>query len=53
MTDKPQTNARFYLNKNWLKNAGLEAPETIEDLTKVFDVFKTTDVNGNGDANDE
>ena len=53
MTDKPQTNARFYLNKNWLKNAGLEVPETIEDLTKVFDVFKTTDVNGNGDANDE
>ena len=53
MTDKPQTNARFYLNKNWLKNAGLEVPTSIDELSKVFEVFKTTDVNGNGDANDE
>ena len=53
MTDRPQMNARFYLNKNWLENAGLETPTTIDELTNVFKTFKEQDVNGNGDPNDE
>ena len=53
MTDKPQANARYYINNNWLKSAGLEAPTSIEELSKVLDAFKVKDVNGNGDANDE
>lgn len=53
MTDLPQTNARFYLNKNWLKAAGLSTPTTIDELTNVFKAFKEKDVNGNGKTNDE
>jgi putative aldouronate transport system substrate-binding protein len=53
MTDLPQENARFYLNKTWLKNLGLEIPTSIDELTAVFAAFKEKDANGNGDPNDE
>ena len=53
MTDLPQENARFYLNKNWLNNLKLEVPETVEELTNVLEAFKTQDANGNGNADDE
>lgn len=53
MTDRPQMNARFYLNKNWLEAANLKIPSTIDELTQVFAAFKAQDVNGNGDAGDE
>ena len=53
MTDRPQMNARFYLNKNWLEAANLKTPSTIDELTQAFAAFKAQDVNGNGDAGDE
>ncbi len=53
MTDRPQANARFYLNKNWLTNLNLETPTTIDELTAVFAAFKAGDANGNGDTTDE
>jgi len=53
MTDLPQMNLRYWINKNWLAKAELEVPSTIEELTAAFETFKTQDVNGNGDANDE
>ena len=42
-----------YINKVWLKNVGLEVPETVEDLYTVLKAFKEQDANGNGDPNDE
>lgn len=46
MTDLPQANARFYLNKNWLKAASLQTPTTIDDLTKTFAAFKKQNPSG-------
>jgi len=46
MTDLPQANARFYLNKNWLTAASLQTPTTIDDLTKTFAAFKKQNPNG-------
>lgn len=53
MTDMVQANLRYWINKNWLEAAGLEVPTTIDELTAALDAFKTQDVNGNGDPNDE
>ena len=53
MTDLPQENARFYLNRNWLNNLGLKVPSTIDELTQVLDAFKKKDANGNGNPDDE
>lgn len=53
MNDLPQVNLRYWINKNWLDNLGLEIPGTIDEITAVFEAFKTQDANGNGDKNDE
>ena len=42
-----------YLNKNWLKNVGMEAPTTTEELYQVLKAFKEQDANGNGKTDDE
>ena len=45
--------AMAYLNKNWLKNVGMEAPTTTEELYQVLKAFKEQDANGNGKTDDE
>ncbi|MCI8624221.1 MAG: extracellular solute-binding protein [Provencibacterium sp.] len=49
----PTTHSKFFLNKVWLDNLGLEVPETIEEFQAVLQAFKDNDANGNGDPNDE
>ena len=44
---------RVYINKTWLENVGMEAPETLDELYEVLKAFKEQDANGNGDPNDE
>lgn len=53
MTDLPQANLRYYINKNWLENVGAEVPTSVEELDAVLELFKTEDANGNGDPDDE
>lgn len=38
---------------DWLETLGLEMPTTLEELENYFELVKTTDVNGNGDPDDE
>ena len=42
-----------WLPKKWLKNVGMEVPNTVEELYQVLKAFKEKDANGNGDPNDE
>lgn len=44
---------RFWLNKNWMENLGLELPKSLDDVYEVLKAFKEQDANGNGDPNDE
>lgn len=41
------------IRTDWLAKLGLEMPTTLAELENYFELVKTTDVNGNGDANDE
>lgn len=41
------------IRMDWLKNVGMEVPDTLDDLYKVLKAFKEKDANGNGDPNDE
>ena len=43
----------IFLSEAWLKNVGLERPETLEEFYNVLKAFKEQDANGNGDPNDE
>ena len=43
----------FFINGDWLRNLGLEMPETTEQLYAVLKAFKEKDANGNGEFNDE
>ncbi len=49
----PTTHDHLFINKNWLKNLGLEIPNTTEEFEAVLQAFKDYDANGNGDPNDE
>lgn len=49
----PTTHDHLFINKNWLKNLGLEIPNTMEEFEAVLQAFKDYDANGNGDPNDE
>lgn len=42
-----------YINSQWLKNVGKEAPKTKEELVDVLRAFRDQDANGNGDPTDE
>lgn len=44
---------RYFINKAWIENLGLELPETLDDLYEILKAFKEQDANGNGDTNDE
>ena len=41
------------IRTDWLEKLGLEMPTTLAELEAYFEGVKTTDVNGNGDPNDE
>ena len=41
------------IRTDWLEKLGLEMPTTLEQLEAYFEGVKTTDVNGNGDPDDE
>ncbi|MGG4049520.1 extracellular solute-binding protein [Paenibacillus favisporus] len=43
----------LWVNKEWLKKAGLEMPKTTEELTKALEAFKTMDMDGDGNPNNE
>jgi len=42
-----------FINKTWLDQLGLSIPETTEEFYEVLKAFHDTDMNGNGDPNDE
>lgn len=44
---------RSWINTEWLKNVGMEYPNTTDELYNVLKAFKEKDANGNGDPNDE
>ena len=44
---------KFWLNKEWLDNLGLDIPTNVDEFYNVLKAFKTQDANGNGDPNDE
>ena len=39
---------KYWINEQWLKNLGLEMPQTTEEFKKVLLAFKNDDPNGNG-----
>ncbi len=45
--------APLWINETWLKNLGMEAPKTADEMYKVLKAFKEQDANGNGDKTDE
>lgn len=49
----PTTHDKWFINKSWLDNLGLEVPTTKEELETVLQAFKDGDPNGNGDTSDE
>lgn len=40
-------------NQKWLKAAGMEAPETLDEFVTLLRYFKDNDMNGNGKTDDE
>ncbi|MEG0766652.1 MAG: extracellular solute-binding protein [Clostridia bacterium] len=44
---------KFWINQKWLKNLGLEKPQTLEEFYNVLVAFRDQDANGNGDPKDE
>ena len=43
----------YFINKDWLGNVGMPAPNTLDELYEVLKAFKEQDANGNGDPSDE
>ena len=43
----------FFVNNKWLKNVGLEQPNTLAEFKDMLIAFRDQDANGNGDPNDE
>ena len=52
-SDNQYVEDKWYINKVWLDNLGLEVPTTPEELRTVLEAFRDNDCNGNGDPNDE
>jgi putative aldouronate transport system substrate-binding protein len=44
---------KFFINKTWLDNLGLQMPTTTDEYYNVLKAFKEKDANKNGDPNDE
>jgi putative aldouronate transport system substrate-binding protein len=43
---------KFWINRVWLDNLGLDIPKTTDDLYRVLKAFKEGDPNGNGKADE-
>jgi putative aldouronate transport system substrate-binding protein len=43
----------MYIRKDWLDKLDMSAPRTLDDWLAYFEAVKISDVNGNGDPNDE
>lgn len=43
---------KYFINKTWLKNLGLNMPKTIDEFYNVLKAFKTQDANKNGNADE-
>ncbi|MEK3890034.1 ABC transporter substrate-binding protein [Bacillus sp. FSL K6-3431] len=43
---------KYWMNKTWLDNLGLEVPTTTDELYTVLKAFKEKDPNGNGKADE-
>ncbi len=46
------TNQHYFINQEWLDALGLETPTDMDSLTEVLRAFKTSDPNGNGEADE-
>lgn len=44
---------KFWINRTWLDNLGLEKPTTLDEFYDMLVAFRDQDANGNGDPNDE
>lgn len=45
--------SKYWINRQWLDNLGLEMPTTIDEFYDVLVAFRDQDANGNGDLSDE
>lgn len=45
--------ARFFIDKTWLENLGIQNPTTLGELKDMLVAFRDQDANNNGDASDE
>lgn len=43
----PRTHDKLFINKTWLDQLNLKAPETIDEFVAVLKAFKDNDMNGN------
>lgn len=43
---------KYFINKTWLKNLGLNMPKTTDEFYNVLKAFKTQDANKNGNADE-
>lgn len=43
---------KFWMNRAWLDQVGMEVPETVDELEAVLRAFKGVDFNGNGEADE-
>ena len=48
-----ENSSKMWMNTDFLKNVGMEAPTTVEEFENVLKAFKEQDANGNGNADDE
>lgn len=39
-------------NQRWLQKSGMEEPETLDELVELLRIYKNTDMNGNGKADE-
>lgn len=49
---RTRMNSGFAVRADWLKRAGLDTPETIEDWYHMLKTFQQMDMNGNGKADE-
>ena len=45
--------SRFFVNTQWIRNLGMEEPETLDDMYEILKAFKEQDADMDGDKNNE
>ncbi|MGM0125924.1 hypothetical protein IGI37_003325 [Enterococcus sp. AZ194] len=53
MTGRAKVGNQLVINQKWLKNLGLDMPETVEELENVLLAFAKEDADGDGDKTNE